>query len=188
MDEAVKVRLVGALVLIALLALAWPFLFDDAEDIRLSKESQIPSPPVVQEWQPAEHKRPAEDKIGWPKQVAESQASTGETGLKSSEEPTNESSETSQTSEDRKTPELRPAWVVRVASLGDSGNAKKLVAKLIDDGYRAFSKGSNAGTTEMTRVYVGPKFDKRKADSIKLEIDKAYSVKSMVVPFEPGES
>ncbi len=185
MDEAVKVRLVGALVLIALLALAWPFLFDDAEDIRLSKESQIPSPPVVQEWQPAEHKRPAEDKIGWPKQVAESQVSTDETGLELSEETTDESSEAS---EDRKTPELRPAWVVRVASLGDSSNAKKLVAKLIDDGYRAFSKGSNAGTTEMTRVYVGPKFDKRKADSIKLEIDKAYSVKSMVVPFEPGES
>lgn len=185
MDEAVKVRLVGALVLIALLALAWPFLFDDAEDIRLSKESQIPSPPVVQEWQPAEHKRPAEDQIGWQKQVAESQTSADEPGEESSKET---ASESPPASEDRKTPELRAAWVVRVASLGDSDNAQKLVAKLVNDGYRAFSKSSITGTGEMTRVYVGPKFDKRKADSIKLKIDKSYSVKSMVVPYDPGKS
>ncbi|MEM8498273.1 MAG: SPOR domain-containing protein [Pseudomonadota bacterium] len=185
MDEAVKVRLVGALVLIALLALAWPFLFDDAEDIRLSKESQIPSPPVVQEWQPAEHKRPAEDQIGWPKQVAQSQPSTDGIGLEPSKETI---SEPQTNTEQRKTPELRAAWVVRVASLGDSDNAKKLVAKLINDGYRAFSKSSITESGEMTRVYVGPKFDKRKADSIKLKIDRSYSVKSMVVPYDPGNS
>lgn len=181
MDEAVKVRLVGALVLIALLALAWPFLFDDAEDIRLSKESQIPSPPVVQEWQPAEHERPAEDQIGWPKQVADAQASTEDTDAKpeANEEPELEL---------KKAPELRAAWVVRVAALSDSDNAEKLVAKLINDGYRAFSKTSPTENGEITRVYVGPKFDKRRADSIKLKIDKLYSVKSMVVPYQPGNS
>ncbi|MFK7734248.1 MAG: SPOR domain-containing protein [Pseudomonadales bacterium] len=183
MDEAVKVRLVGALVLIALLALAWPFLFDDAEDIRLSKESQIPSPPVVQEWQPAEHERPAEDQIGWSKETVDSTAD-----VDNSDSSVERSAASNEQTLAPKTPELRAAWVVRVASLGDSENAKKLVGKLVKDGYRAFSRSSTTETGEMTRVYVGPKFDKRRADSIKLKIDKLYSVKSMVVPYNPGKS
>ncbi len=186
MDEALKIRLVGALVLVALLALAWPFLFDDAEDIRLSKESQIPSPPVVQEWQPAEHQRPAEDQIGWPKAVSEKGSDTvpptAETPLSSEDQAASE-----QPTVSKSTPTLRAAWVVRVASLSDSSNAEKLVAKLIDDGYRAFSRTSSAEGGDMTRVYVGPKFDKRRADSIKLKIDKLYSVESMVVPYNPGK-
>lgn len=185
MDEALKVRLVGALVLIALLALAWPFLFDDAEDIRLSKESQIPSPPVVQEWQPAEHDRPAEDKIGWPKKVADATPSSADVERAADVQA---QAGGKPVVSNPAAPELRAAWVVRVASLSDKRNAKKLVAKLIDDGYRAFSQTSNPESGALTRVYVGPKFDKRRADSIKLKIDKLYSVKSMVVPYNPGGS
>lgn len=175
MDETLKIRLVGALVLIAVMAILWPLLFDDAEEIQLSQQSEIPAPPKVEEWQVAERELPAErirtlDEPGEEAAGVEDPSANGE-----------------QASPPAETAGLmREAWAVKVASLNDLENGSRLVEKLQKDGYRAYGRVSSVDTGgDVMRVYIGPKFDKRRADSIKLEVDREYAVKSMVVPYQP---
>lgn len=180
MDEGLKIRLVGALVLLALLAIAWPFVFDSAEEIQLSKESQIPQPPAVQEWQAESRESPDPNRLGWENAAPESSEQKAEASA------TEDSSDKVATTEDNG-PALREAWSVRVATLSDLDNGNKLVEKLIKDGFRAYGRKASGDEGEIMRIYVGPKFDKRRADSIKLKIDKLYSVKSLVVRYKPEE-
>lgn len=187
MDESLKIRIVGAVVLLAVLAIAWPLLFDDAEEIRLAAESGIPQPPAVTEWQPAEHAPVDESRIGWPDK-AEAVATTKtetETEAETEAAPAStDSGDTTTRAQPEASPQtLRQSWAVKVASLSDIENGKALVAKLIADDYRAYGRTSDTDSGPVMRVYIGPKFDKRRAASIKLEVDRKYAVKSMVVPY-----
>ena len=191
MDEGLKIRLVGAVVLLAILAIAWPFLFDSAEEIQLSKESQIPQPPAVQEWQAEQRQKPDDSKIGWPNktETADNGDLAGE-DIDTAAEDVAQSSDVEQKTEEApvSSPVLRDAWSVKVATLSDVDNGNKLVEKLIKDGFRAYGRQGEGDEGPLMRVYVGPKFDKRRADSIKLKIDKQYSVKSLVVKYTPEEA
>ncbi|MFK8019259.1 MAG: SPOR domain-containing protein [Pseudomonadales bacterium] len=184
MDEGLKIRLVGAVVLLAILAIAWPFLFDSAEEIQLSKESQIPKPPAVQEWQAEQREKPDDNKIGWPN-TADKPVNGNFEGEKQDVAP---EAKIPSVDVDQTSPVLRDAWSVKVATLSDVANGNKLVEKLIKDGFRAYGRQGSGDEGPVMRVYVGPKFDKRRADSIKLKIDKQYSVKSLVVKYTPEET
>lgn len=187
MDETVKIRLVGALVLIALMAILWPLIFDNAEEIQLSQQSEIPAPPKVEEWQVTERELPAARvnnaegavvKLASP--TASSSTPAESTSPERNSQPVTESEVTAATSV------MRAAWAVKVASLNDLENGSRLVEKLQNDGYRAYGRVSSVDAgKDVMRVYIGPKFDKRRADSIKLEVDREYAVKSMVVPYQP---
>jgi DedD protein len=198
MDEALKTRLVGAAVLLALLAILWPLMFDDAEQIKLSRESQIPAKPAVQKWQPAEMSLPDAAQTGWPKpeesaeekpkpQPAPDKATpSASKTLAEKPAPADKPAAKPTTAKPKpKADNFRPSWVIQVASLGDEANAKKLVNKLRADGYRAYSKAGQSSGKAIYRVMVGPKFEKRKALSIKKAVDKAYAVNALVLRFEP---
>lgn len=193
MDEALKTRLVGAAVLLALLAILWPLVFDDAEQIKLSRESQIPAKPAVQKWQPAEMALPDAAKTGWPKNATPAKSAPRVAPVKAKPKKAEEQASVVEKvdknveakSQKAKVDSFRPSWVVQVASLGDEANANKLVQKLRADGYRAYSKAGQSAGKAIIRVLVGPKFDKRKALSIKKAVDKNYAVNALVLRFEP---
>lgn len=192
MDESLKTRLIGAAVLIAILAIIWPLAFDDAEQIKLSRASQIPAKPAVQKWQPAEMSLPEHSQTGWPDTSAEETKPNKATvaTVKEDKKPVPKVAKP-KVEKVKPTPAstastFRPSWVVQVASLSDRGGAKKLVSKLQSDGYRAYMKEQTSDGKTQIRVFVGPKFDKRKALSMKKAIDKSYGVSTLVLRFQPS--
>ena len=202
MDEALKKRLLGAVVLLAIAAIIWPVVFDSAEEIKLSAESKIPPRPEVERWQPAEVPEPDAGNVGWPdnkkaqqitpkvavsqpkdKQPKGQSSAASKAGKKPAAVVT-PVEEQSATSTEQK-PLFRPAWVVQVATLSSGDSAKKLVEKLRRQDYRAYSEVADLSGKQAYRVLIGPKFDRRKANSIKQAIDKSEKVDSLVLKFRP---
>ena len=202
MDEALKKRLIGAVVLLAIAAILWPLVFDSADHIKLSQESKIPPKPEVERWQPAEVPEPDASAVGWPdaktaaattpkaaapkqpaKDTQTSVAATNDADRKNTPAATGD--DKSVPAETQQKAVFRPAWVVQVASLSDRNSAKQLVAKLRAKDYRAYSEVAKRSGKQSYRVLIGPKFDKRKAVSIKQEIDKSEKVDSLVLNFRP---
>ncbi len=204
MDEALKKRLLGALVLLAIAAILWPLVFDSAEEIKLSAESKIPSKPEVERWQPAQVPEPDASSVGWP----DAKKTTAKTAPKVTVRSPNSEQRTSKPktkaaiaskaaretntpvnrTEEKKAeqkPTFRPAWVVQVATLSSGDSAKQLVEKLRTKDYRAYSEVADLSGKQAYRVLIGPKFDKRKALSIKQDIDKSEKVDSLVLKFRP---
>lgn len=202
MDEALKKRLIGAVVLLAIAAILWPLVFDSADKIRLSRDSKIPPKPEVERWQPAEVPEPDASTVGWPDDktadAAKPKVTAPPPAAKDSQDKVagtdvadkkNEPAETANNASEPATAEqkalFRPAWVVQVASLSDRKSATQLVDKLRAKDYRAYSEVAERAGKQSFRVLIGPKFDKRKAVSIKQEIDKSEKVDSLVLNFRP---
>lgn len=202
MDEALKKRLIGAVVLLAIAAILWPLVFDSADQIKLGEQSKIPPKPEVKRWQPVAVPEPDADKVGWPgRQAAVNDKRDSDTDKeKAAATKTQAHARAAEQSEKKKRGEpvaektneagqeqdmFRPAWVVQVASLSDRNGARQLVEKLRARNYRAYSEVIERSGKRSYRVLIGPKFDKRKAVSIKQEIDKSEKVDSLVLNFRP---
>ncbi len=202
MDEALKKRLLGAVVLLAIAAILWPLVFDSAEEIKLGAESKIPPRPEVQRWQPAEVPEPDASGVGWPDSKSTQQTTpkvaAAQTKIKqpkskpgaanqAAEEPAAVAAPVEEKSATKvaQQPLFRPAWVVQVATLSNGDSAKRLVEKLRKRDYRAYSEVADLSGKQAYRVLIGPKFDKRKAISIKQAIDESEKVDSLVLNFRP---
>lgn len=198
MDEALKKRMLGAVVLLAIAAILWPLVFDSAEEIKLSAESRIPPKPEVERWQPAEVPEPDASSVGWPDAKTADETKTRSkvaVPAPKAEQPKanpvvaadvgEETNTRAVTAEAEQKPLFRPAWVVQVATLSSGDSAKQLVQKLRTKDYRAYSEVAELSGKQAYRVLIGPKFDKRKALSIKQAIDKSEKVDSLVLNFRP---
>ena len=196
MDEALKKRLLGAVVLLAIATILWPLVFDSAEEIKLSAESRIPPKPEVERWQPAKVPEPDASSVGWP-DAKTAEKTTPKVAVPSSKTEQRKTEpevaakvarEIKPSVEEKKAeqkPLFRPAWVVQVATLSNGNSARQLVQKLRTKDYRAYSEVAELSGKEAYRVLIGPKFDKRKALSIKQSIDKSEKVDSLVLNFRP---
>lgn len=80
---------------------------------------------------------------------------------------------------------LPESWVVQVISYSDQDKAEKLKKELQVQGYPAFTRTATINGKKLTRVFIGPKLQKRKAEQIKQVIDRQYRVDSLVVLFKP---
>ena len=69
--------------------------------------------------------------------------------------------------------------------MSNGSSATQLVEKLRTNNYRAYSEVAELSGKQAYRVLIGPKFDKRKALSIKQEIDKSEKVDSLILNFRP---
>lgn len=76
------------------------------------------------------------------------------------------------------------AWAIQVASFGELEKAQVLKDKLVAKKYKAYVATVKTAKGQRSRVFVGPKLDRAKADQIKRELDKAYKVNSLVVEFK----
>ncbi len=206
MDDALKKRLLGAVVLLAIAAIVWPLVFDSAEEIKLSAESKIPPRPEVERWQPAEVPEPDASSVGWPDNKPDDKRAEQTTSRVATQRPatkqpqdklaatatatrkpaaTTPSAEQKPLIKTEQKPLFRPAWVVQVATLSNGSSATQLVEKLRTNNYRAYSEVAELSGKQAYRVLIGPKFDKRKALSIKQEIDKSEKVDSLILNFRP---
>ena len=208
MEQAVKQRLVGAMVLAAIAAVTLPVIFDAERPQGVQVPETIPpapvySPVVTQPAQPVA--LPADRPTEEPVPVADMYAMSQDVDAKSAAEPASPLTEQKvvaavapAVSTGKSVPAVPSApggklnqhgtpeaWVVQVAALSDQKKVDALVAELKLRGHTVFTRTSVDSKGKTTRVYVGPKLDKAQALKIKQRIDSEQKLQTIVKPFSP---
>ncbi len=74
-------------------------------------------------------------------------------------------------------------WVLQVATVSTQERAASLVDQLVSKGYEAFASSFASNDKILWRVQIGPKADLARFEPIKLEVDKALRVESVIVRY-----
>jgi DedD protein len=77
------------------------------------------------------------------------------------------------------------AWMLQVASVSSPAKADDLRDRLLAMGHKAYSKKIRRGERNLWRVYIGPKFEKAKLESIRSAVDAELGVQTMVMRYYP---
>lgn len=182
MNTGLKQRVVGAIVLICAGLILWPMLFSAGINPRMDTSSQIPPIPEFEKYTVAEPVRPENVKpvpetVPEPEPPRDSAPPPPPKVAGSAPKPTEKPA-----LDQRGLPE---GWLLQVASLSDVKNAQQLSEKLRKDGYKAFIRQVQTTSGTVQRVYIGPKMTRDAFDKDRVQIDKKYRVKSLVVHYEP---
>ncbi len=201
MNDGLKQRLIGALVLVGVGVIFLPGFFREGSPYQVDTSSQIPVPPAAD---------PVE--IEPPRRIADVSPSPEPDTmfLPEAEQPVHEDPDAliaaAETAPDKPAaaPAATPAdeteatagegdhdglvpgaWVVQVASLRSEASARTLRDKLQDRGYKAYIRRADTDQGALSRVYIGPKFERETALAIKREIDPLFKVDALVLQFQP---
>lgn len=177
MDERLKRRLVGAVVLVSLAVIFLPMLLDERQgrEVRI-ETSNIPVKPPVDE---AYHSKvlPLPDDeplipplpLGGPDiaMSAPAEAPAAAPGGGAAPVPRVGLS----------------AWVVQVASLSSRDNAERLVTDLKRRGHSAFLEQVYVNGKNLFRIRVGPEVDRKRAELMLRKIDQQFKLKGQVLRY-----
>lgn len=72
-------------------------------------------------------------------------------------------------------------WVVQLGSFSSTANAEGLRDTLLTQGYNAYTQSSHVDGKSVTRVYVGPVVDRDGANRLRDELARRHGSKGMVV-------
>ena len=191
MNDILKQRLVGALVIIVLAAVFWPVIFVGPEGEPMDRSSQVPQIPSLRQMQldkpePLREIPPA----------ATQSSVTAAQALELQQEPAPQvSSETDPGKQERVQEKVQVnaldpqgipiAWTLQLISDSKQDKAEVLMQELLDMGYKAYFKAVSHGDGTLYRVYVGPKFERAKLDNAKRVLDKKFRVNSIVTRYLP---
>ena len=170
MDDGLKQRIIGALVLIALVVIFVPVFFDRDRITPMDRTTRIPLQPVVEPIEISEPEPIAKEQpVLEPKEVFIPDETKPQTMIEEAPAIGSEG--------------VPLSWVLQIASFSESKRATELRDKLIDDGYNAYTKDVKTNKGAMVRVYVGPKLNKKSLIDQKKVIDKKYNLSAIILKF-----
>jgi len=202
-EERVKQRLVGAIVLVALAVIFIPMILQGPDDGSGSGSALPPPPKVVQQSLPSVQPpstvpaAPAEgEALGKPQE--EGGASTAPPAEAGHEPPSPAHAETppapprpaaasaskDQQSSDAGDGQALAAWVVQVGSFSRQDNATSLRDKLRTKGFKAFVQQARTSEGAVFRVEVGPILKRADADAMRDKLQAQMQLKGLVVPHQ----
>ncbi|WP_237059005.1 SPOR domain-containing protein [Microbulbifer sediminum] len=199
LDDGFKQRIVGALVLTALAVIFLPSLFDREGKRYIDATSQIPPAPDIQpieiaEPEPVADAAPAPHPddafqpalVSGPEEAPEEPQAAPAGGASASAEEADQPSAPANATDAPvlDASGLPVAWVVQVASYSRGDRAEALRDRLLDEGYKAFTRDVRTDKGRYTRVFVGPKTSKADAAVVKRELDKLLEVQTLVLRFK----
>ena len=178
MDDGLKQRLVGAVVLVAIGVLFIPTLFEQDSRRKVDLTTQIPPEPLD---------------TPKPLVVPEPERPPGIEQAKALEEfyPHEEAvEETSPPANDNPPPVLNAegvpnAWSIQVGSFQSEDRAEALERQLLEDGYTAYVRASALGDETRYRVFVGPKINREQALREKAKLEKVLKTETLLVRYQP---
>lgn len=180
MNDGLRQRIIGALVLLVLALIFLPMVFNFKGIRDIQRESRIPPAPQIEPVTVPEPVRPARATASKPiketYQFEESRAEQEEATGDSTEQPTVKPGLNDQG--------LPLGWVIQVGSFRERDKAEALESKLLKDDYRAYIREARRSGQVLYRVYVGPSIDKTQALADQKRIDAEYGVKSLLLRFE----
>jgi DedD protein len=211
MDDGLKQRIVGALVLLALLVIFLPVLFDRNRVEPVDQASQIPpavspppapinppvvpnvaeadmAPPPAQMLLPNETEAEKSDEVA--AQIAKIEAAKSDAD-KTAPKTGPKLTKTERLKPVVEAPELNKkgaaqAWVLQAASYKSATQAKKMRDDLAAKGFNAYVRELNTAKGPVARVFVGPKFDKAAVLEQKKRIDDLFKLNVLVLPYTPS--
>jgi DedD protein len=209
-NEILKQRLVGALILLALGVVFWPIIFVQPDHRQVADQPSIPPPPAVVTEPIATpdasglRASPPTDAIGSAIEPTTSTAQesaaaiTGETA--SSHAPDDTASPAvdpaatplAQTTRQEPPQKLEMdsdgvpvAWTLQVATVSAADKAAELRNKLLDMNQKAYVATVTSGGKTLYRVCIGPKFERVELEKLQAGINAKFGVNTMVVRYVP---
>jgi len=194
MNQALKQRLVGAVVLLALGIIFLPGILRENQQAPVNRQTLVPQSPDYQRLnfenpERPEHIEPApepETMFLPPSEQAPQDALEAVDIQPHVDQQASAGAEPEASNEpDEQEAQLQGAWVVQVASFRSGERASELRDKLQDEGYRAYVRSASTDLGTVNRVFIGPKIDKKAAQEIKRAVDEAFQLNTLVLRFEP---
>lgn len=159
MDQDLKQRLVGAVVITSLAAIFIPMLFDDPVDESGKRVSELKIPQVpANAFNPDSAKLPknSNDVISLPRDEA-----IKEYAAKSADNKIER-------------------WFIQVGIFGEKSNAISLQNKIRKQGFPVTITTVSSDKGVLYRVRVGPELDQKRAELIKAKVDKLNNIKGIL--------
>lgn len=209
MNDILKQRLVGALILVALGVVFWPIIFvEPGARVEPGQVSMPPRPAV--DTTPIEPPRPEQWRVTSETYEEQEQATATDdetlTGVELSPEP---AVEPEQGGEERVSVEPEPpaatvqartsapeapaldvngvpvAWSLQVATVSSADKAEDLRRQLLAMQEKAYVRKLERGDKDLYRVYVGPRFERAQLEQTRLRINARFGVESLIVRYLP---
>ena len=201
MNPVIRQRLVGTLVLLAMAVVFWPIIFVNPE-VRTSIVIDEPPPPPVIDTAPlpvpSSPKAKITSAVLAPNYDEDAQALADQKTRLNAEQDVEQNAVNLAPADSLETidlsrespPPIEPdesgfpiTWVLQVATVSTQERANSLVNQWVGKGYGAFITSFSSGDKTFWRVQIGPKADQARFGAIKLEVDKALGVDSVVVRY-----
>lgn len=215
MNDVLKQRLVGALILLALGVVFWPIVFVQPEESSNVGQRSIPQPPAVST-SPIEEPDPAGLRASLERATGEDLLTMDGTDVyDDSERSTPRVPATDITATDiADTPEqsmtmsgqepavsevrteapqrlavdgdgVPVAWTLQVVTVSSYEKAESLRQRLLQKSEKAYVTTVSSGGKQLYRVSVGPKFERHELERIQASINAEFGVKTMLVRYTP---
>jgi DedD protein len=196
-NDILKQRLVGALILVALGVVFWPIIFVEPGERSSPGRVEIPPPPLI-DTTPIEPPGQGDLRASPEVQAQGPVAQVDMTPLSGVPVPDPNTPEpqpvpTPQPGA-RTTPPEQPAldssglpvgWILQVATVSNAAKAEELRDTLLASGEKAYVKKLEAGGKVLYRVSVGPNVERAQLEKIQPQIDSRFGVKSLIVRYAP---
>jgi DedD protein len=204
--SALKNRLVGTIIIVALAVIFLPDFLDGKKQTNREPFVSVPANPPIKpivEPEPFPSERVARAAV--PEvEVEEAEAlddvyeSQEKSELQASELQASDDTQTTSTSPEPKDElasqtvieasndlaEEDAGWVIQLGSFRHEKNVKSLLAKLERAGYRAFSRKIQTSSGLLNKVFVGPDLDKQKLESALPHLKELTKLKGKVTTFK----
>lgn len=203
MDDRLKQRIIGAIVLVIAAVIFLPMLLS-GQDETVRVEVEAPEPP---EMNPEPIVRAAPVELSEPEAMPEmptdlpSPASIEpslpiepeQTPAVATPEPVAPPAPSAPAVAEAPAPARQPAeapaaatggWVVQLGSFSSAANASALSDKLRTQGYNAYTVPSQVDGKSITRVFVGPVIDREGANRLRDELARRSGSKGLVVAYD----
>ncbi|OUS12115.1 hypothetical protein A9Q89_06885 [Gammaproteobacteria bacterium 53_120_T64] len=181
MNEGMKQRLVGALVLVALATVVLPIVFDFDGSYQVDTRSLIPPAPDIQRLDIAK----AGPQQGSTETAAQNQMFRFDESRARAEQGGGEAGVSQNQGLGLDAEGIPRAWILQVASFSDLARARALTEQLLDDDYKAYSRSAVVQGQTIYRIYVGPKMSKQSLQKKQRLIEQKYQLQGLLLKFSP---
>jgi len=214
MNDILKQRLVGALILVALGVVFWPIIFVEPGDPAAQQRERIPPRPDVDTtsletpdmaglrtspetglqreeaweattWEPSEADSQEEPAVAAETAVQEPPVRAPPAPEPAMAEPVERTRTEAPAKPVLDSAGVPVAWILQVISVSSADKADQLRQRLLAMGHKAYVKRVKQGGKSLYRVYVGPKFERASLEKIQGEIDAEFGVSSMIARYVP---
>ncbi len=207
MNEILKQRLVGALILLALGVVFWPIIFVEQNPPKVEQQPAIPPPPQVatepvatpdaqgmRASPPLEATSGADAMAGVAAQSTDASTSGAITSpVPAVTAPAQPIPSPTQEPIRQDPPEklaldkqgVPVAWTLQVATVSSADKAEALRRSLLDRHHKAYITQVASGGKTLYRVCIGPKFERAELEKLQASINAEFGVTTMVVRYLP---
>jgi len=199
--SALKNRLVGTIIIVALAVIFLPDFLDGKKQTNREPFVSVPANPPIRpivEPEPFPSERVARaavravevedaealDEEYESQEAAELQASDNAKSPASLPEPEDELASQTVIETSNELAEEDAGWVIQLGSFRHEKNVKSLLTKLESAGYRAFSRKIQTSSGLLNKVFVGPDLDKQKLESALPHLKEITKLKGKVTTFK----